>query len=392
MLRIDQESHYVRRATVTLLSVACFGGFFTPLESQAIDYQVYVGTYTHGESQGIYTFEFDSENGVVGKARLVAESENPSFLAIHPSGKVLYAVNETNEFEGAASGSISSYFIGNEGGLEFLNRRPSGGAAPCHLVLDATGTNLLVANYNGGNVASFRLNETGGIGERTTLIQHLGSSINRRRQNEAHAHSINLDGGNRHAVAADLGVDKLFVYPFDEVTGMLHLRDANSVSLPAGAGPRHFSFHPNGSLAFVNNELHSSLTSLRYSSEEGALTVIETASTLPGDYQGGNSTAETRVHPNGNFVYVSNRGHDSIAVFVVDQHSGRLRLVEIEPTQGRTPRNFCLSPEGDYLFAANQGSDSVVIFNVNADSGRLEGAGVSVDVPNPVCVRFLRLN
>ena len=392
MLCIKNTYPLVERILARLLLVACWGLLGGNFEIRAVDYQVFVGSYTDGASRGIYSFKFNSTTGIAGSPRLVAESENPSFLAIHGSGKFLYAVNETNEYENKASGAVSAYRIHEDGSLKLLNRVASGGAAPCHLVVDSAGKTLLLANYNGGNVAAFRLGEDGSIGERSILIQHLGSSINRRRQNEPHAHSINLDSGNRFAVAADLGVDKLFVYPFDEESGELQLAEANSLSLPAGAGPRHFAFHPQGELAFVNNELHSSLSSLRYKPLEGRLEMIESVSTLPRDFGGGNSTAETQVHPNGKSVYVSNRGHNSIAVFSVNQRSGQLRLLEHESTQGKTPRNFCLSPEGDFLLAANQGSDSIVIFRVDSNSGRLESTGESLNVPKPVCIRFLRLN
>lgn len=366
-------------------------GAVLSISVSAVDYEVYVGSYTDRSSKGIYAFKFDDTSGVVGPVRLVARTENPSFVAVHGNGRFLYAVNEVNEFEGQASGAVSAFQIGDDGQLTFINQLATGGAAPCHLGVDRTGENLLVANYNGGNVSVFRLGQDGALTRRSDLVQHFGSSVNRRRQTSPHAHSINLDLNNRFAAAADLGVDKVFVYPLDTDSGRFDLSAATSVSLSPGAGPRHFAFHPNGTLAFVNNELHSSLTSLRYDSGTGQLSVIDTRSTLVEGFSGGNSTAETQVHPNGHFVYVSNRGHNSIAVFRVSQKTGRLERVEIESTRGKTPRNFSLGPRGKFLFAANQGSDTIVLFHVNDKTGELSPAGVTVNVPTPVCVKFKRL-
>ena len=359
-----------------------------PLQATPKDLLVYIGTYTQGDSEGIYTFRFDAETGRPGPVRLAAESLNPSFLALHPSGRVAYAVNEVSAFEGQASGAVSAYQIQDNGDLTFLNQLASGGGAPCHLVVDQTGKYLLVANYLGGNVGVFSLADDGRLAARTDLVQHIGSSVNRRRQNGPHAHSVNLDANNRFAAAADLGVDKVFVYPLDRDRGRLDASRARSVSLRAGAGPRHFAFHPNGQLAFVNSELHSELTSLRFDAATGDLTVLDSLSTLPPSAPG-NSTAETQVHPNGRFVYVSNRGHNSIAVFAVDPSSGKLRLVEHESTGGKVPRNFSLDPSGRFLLAANQQSDSVVFFKVNSRSGALTPTGVTITVPTPVCVKFL---
>jgi 6-phosphogluconolactonase len=366
-------------------------GLVCILSASAVDYQVYVGTYTDGSSQGIYSFEFDDSSGEAGPVRLVARTDNPSFVALHGNGRFLYAVNEVNEFEGQSSGAVSAFKIGKNGGLSLINQLATGGAAPCHLVVDSTGKNLLVANYNGGNISVFRLGQDGSLEKRSELLQHLGSSVSRQRQTAPHAHSINLDLNNRFAAAADLGVDKVFLYPLDTDSGRLNLAAANSVSLPPGSGPRHFAFHRNGALAFVNNEMLSSLTSLRYDPKLGRLSVLDTESTLPGDFLGRNSTAETQVHPNGKFVYVSNRGHDSIAIFRVDQKTGDLAKIANEPTEGRTPRNFGLDPRGKFLFAANQGSDTVVLFKVNARSGLLSATGLSPTVPTPVCVKFKRL-
>lgn len=372
--------------------VVCLGSaaFGDGLRVLAAEYRVFVGTYTGGESRGIYSFSLDASEEKIEAFRLAAEAKNPSFLAVHPNRRFLYAVREVNEFEGEASGAVGAYQIQPDGSLLFLNQAATGGGAPCHLVVEAAGNFLLVANYGGGSVSVFRIGSDGFIGERTEIVQHFGSSKHPRRQRRPHAHSVNLDGGNRYVAVADLGVDKVFVYPLDAATGRLRLAKAGAVSLPPGFGPRHFAFHPRGKLAFVNGELSSSLASLRWNSAEGILELLDAKSTLPADFAGGNSTAEVRCHPNGRFVYVSNRGHDSIAVFGVDAATGRLTPIEREPTQGRTPRHFGISPCGDYLLAANQKSNSVVVFRIDLETGKLEEAGLKVEAPTPVCIQFLR--
>ena len=376
-----------RFVLVVCLGLAAFGDGSSVL---AAEYRVFVGTYTGKESRGIYSFSFDASEEKAEAFRLAAKAENPSFLAIHPNRRFLYAVNEVNKFAGTASGAASAYQIQPDGSLLFLNQAATGGGAPCHLAVEANGNFLLVANYNGGSVSVLRLGEDGSIQERTELVQHLGRSKHPRRQRRPHAHSVNLDVGNRYVAAADLGVDKVFVYPLDAATGRLHLAKANAVSLPPGSGPRHFAFHPQGKWAFVNGELSSSLTSLRWNSAKGTLELLDTKSTLPADFAGGNSTAEVQCHPNGKFVYVSNRGHDSIAVFGADAATGRLTPIEREPTQGQTPRHFGISPCGDYLLAANQKSNSVVLFRIDSASGKLEATGLKVKAPTPVCVQFLQ--
>ncbi len=373
--------------------VVCLGAevFGDGLRVLAAEYRVFVGTYTGGESRGIYLFSLDTSEEKIEAFRLAAEAENPSFLAIHPNRRFLYAVREVSEFEGKASGAVGAYQIRSDGSLLLLNQAATGGGAPCHLFVEAAGSFLLVANYSGGSVSVFRIGGDGFIGERTEIVQHFGSSRHPRRQRRPHAHSVNLDVGNRYVAVADLGVDKVFVYPLDAAMGRLLLTKAGAVSLPPGFGPRHFAFHPLGELAFVNGELSSSLASLRWDLEEGNLELLDAKSTLPADFAGGNSTAEVRCHPNGRFVYVSNRGHDSIAVFGVDEATGRLTAIEREPTQGRTPRHFGISPCGGYLLAANQKSNSVVVFRIDLETGKLEAAGLKVEMPTPVCVQFLQM-
>jgi 6-phosphogluconolactonase len=350
---------------------------------------VYFGTYTGPKSKGIYLSRLDLTSGKLSAPIVAGEIAQPSFLALHPNRRFLYAVNETGEGR-RSTGQVTAFAIGTDGKLTLLNQQPSRGSGPCHLVVDRAGKNLLLANYGGGSVAAFPLGSDGRLGASTGFIQHSGSSVNPERQKGPHAHSINLDAANRFAVAADLGLDKVLVYRFDAAKGTLTPNEPPSTSVKAGSGPRHFAFHPNGHNAYVINEIASTVTAFQYNAGQGVLKEVQTLSTLPKDYKGDSSTAEVQVHPSGKFLYGSNRGHDSIAVFAIEAN-GTLRYLENTPTGGRTPRNFGISPDGNYLLAANQDSDNVVVFRIDSKSGRLTSTGNTVAVPSPVCVKFLPL-
>jgi 6-phosphogluconolactonase len=354
---------------------------------------VYVGTYTNGKSEGIYLLEMNLATGELTPRGVAAKVKNPSFLAIHPNRRFLYAVNEIADFEGKPAGGVAAFAIDAKTGmLTLLNQQPSGGPGPCHVVVDPSGKNVLVANYGGGSVASLPIDEEGRLEPAASVIQHQGASVNPSRQKEPHAHSINLDAKGRFAFAADLGVDKIFVYKFDAEKGTLTPNDPPSAGVEPGSGPRHFAFHPQGKYAYVINEMSLTVTAFKYDAERGVLSAIQTISTLPPNTKGqGLSTAEVVVHPSGKFLYGSNRGHDTIAVFSIDESTGKLTRVENEPTQGRTPRNFAVDPTGKWLLAENQGSDTIVVFRVNPQTGELDATGARVEVPSPVCVRFLRV-
>jgi 6-phosphogluconolactonase len=385
---------------ILLILLVCLMGSMLPSAAQTGSSNrskdtvlVYVGTYTSGKSEGIYLYHLDLASGTLSPQGLAAEAVNPSFLAIHPKGNLLYAVNEIGNFQGERSGGVSAYSLDlKTGGLTLLNQQPSGGGAPCHLVVDKTGQHVLLANYSGGNVASLPIGKNGSLGEATSLIQHEGSSVNPNRQKGPHAHSINLDPGNRFAVAADLGVDKLFLYQFHPKSGALQPNDPPYAEVNPGAGPRHFAFHPKGRHAYVINELQCTVTAFSFDHKKGELREIQTLSTLPEDevMQSGYSTAEVQVHPSGKFLFGSNRGHDSIVVYSIDAKTGLLTHVQNQGTGGRTPRNFGIDPTGRYLLAANQNSDSIVVFQIDSKSGRLSQIGDPVEAPSPVCVKFLR--
>ena len=351
-------------------------------------YIAYVGTYTGPHSRGIYAFRFDASTGELTPLGLMAESTNPSFLALHPNGRFLYAANETANYEGQKSGGVSALTIDRQTGkLAFLNEVPSGGQGPCSVTLDKTGQYVLVANYDGGSVAVFPVGQDGRLGAASALVQHTGHGVNPQRQEGPHAHAIELSPDNRFAIAADLGLDELLVYRFDPSRGTLTPNNPPFAKVEPGAGPRHLAFHPNGKLLYVINEMQSSVTAFSY--DAGVLHNLGTVSTLPKDFKGNNDTAEIAVHPTGRFLYGSNRGHDSIAVFSIDPAARTLTPVEYASTRGKTPRNFAIDPTGSYLLAANQDSNNVVAFRIDASTGRLTPTGQVLEFPSPVCITFV---
>ncbi len=338
---------------------------------------VYFGTYTDAKSKGIYVSSL-STIGRLSAPELAAETSNPSFLAVHPSGRFLYAVNENEE------GSASAFAI-DEGThrLQLLSQTSSKGAGPCYLSLDRTARHLFVANYGGGSVTVVPVSADGSIGSASAFVKHPGAS--------ARAHSIDVDAANRFVIAADLGLDKVFVYPFDEHRGTLG-DDPAFLSLDTGAGPRHVALHPGGRFAYVLNELSMTISAARYDPERGLLTAARTVSSLPEGVgvEKEFSGAEVLVHPGGRSLYASNRGHDTIAVFAIDETDGALRLVEHVSTGGRTPRGFGIDPSGQFLLAANQDSDTIVVFRIDPSTGRLTSTGQSIEVGSPVAVAFVK--
>ena len=358
------------------------------------EFLVYYGCYTNAKSgsKGIYVSKFNSGSGELSDPQLAVETGSPSFLAIHPSKKYLYAVGEMGT-PGQKGGGVSAFNISlPDGKLSPINQVSSVGAGPCHISVDKTGKMAMVANYGGGSVASYSIQENGGLSEAKTFVQHEGSGANPKRQAGPHAHSLNVSPDNRFGFACDLGLDKVFIYKLDPATGKLTAHGHGTV--PPGSGPRHFAFHPSGKYAFVNNEMLMTVTSFAYDAEQGALTEIATVSTLPEADRGktGLSTAETVAHPNGKFVYVSNRTHDTIAVFTCDQATGRLTLIQNASAEGKIPRNFNLDPSGKWMIVVHQDSNTAALFKVDQDTGKLAFTGKKVNVGGSVCVRFLGLD
>ncbi len=355
----------------------------------ARELQVFVGTYSRNGSEGIYTMRMDADTGSLTAPELAAKADNPSFLALHPSGRFLYAVSETGRYQGQPSGAVAAFAVDPATSrLTELNRQPTGGAAPCHLAVDATGRALVIANYADGTVASFPIAGDGTLGALVSKIPHAGTGPNAQRQKGPHAHGVTFDASNRYAFIPDLGIDRIMIYKLDAPTAKLTPHDPAFAALPPGAGPRHFAFHPSKALAWSINELDSTVTTFAWDARSGTLERRESVSTLPPGGTNRSTTAEIAVHPSGRFLYGSNRGHDSIAVFAIDGATGRLSPVQHQATGGRTPRSFALDSSGRFLLAANQDSGNIVVFRVDPDTGRLAPAGHEARVALPVCVLF----
>jgi 6-phosphogluconolactonase len=353
---------------------------------------VYIGTYTKAEpreTNGIYIYHLEHATGALHPAGAVSGLVNPSFLALDPHQRYLYAVEEVVEHAGQPGGLISALAIDRRtGALEPINQQRTHGADPCYVSVDHTGRWVFVANYTGGSVCVLPIEQDGALGEATTVIQHSGSSVNPGRQEGPHAHSIQPDPANRFVLAADLGLDQILVYNLDQAHGTLALNRAPAPLHP-GAGPRHLAFHPNGAVLYCMNELDSTITVFAYDAAQGTLSELQTIGTLPEHFTTSNSGADIHVDPAGRYLYSSNRGHDSIAVFAIDGASGLLRSAGHAPTGGRTPRNFAIDPSGTFLLAANQASDTIVTFRIDRTTGGLKRTDHEITVPRPVCVRFV---
>ena len=349
---------------------------------------VYVGG-KKGKDGAIHRLDLDMATGKLTRVGETAGLKNPSFLAIHPSGKFLFAVNEA---WGKGGGTVGAFAIGpKDGDLSLLNQQSSGGAGPCHLVVDKVGKNVLAANYGGGSVCVLPVGDDGRLAKATAFIQHEGSSVDPKRQKGPHAHSINLDAANRFAFVCDLGLDKVMVYRFDAAKGTLTPNDPAFAKVAPGSGPRHFAFHPNGRLAYVINEMKSTVTVLSYDPDKGVLSELTTLSTLPKGFEGESYTAEVTVHPSGKFLYGSNRGHNSLAIFALDASMGKIRFVGTESVQGDWPRHFGIDPTGTWLIAANRRTNGLVVFRIDPATGALKPTGHKLAVPAPTCVKFLPL-
>jgi len=361
-------------------------------QGQPQEYLVYLGTYTRpAASKGIYAYRFQPATGKLTPIGLAGETQNPSFLVPHPNGRFLYAANEREEGDGqGTNNSVSAFAIDQRTGkLTFLNKVSARGGMPCHVTIDKTGKFLLVANYGTGSVATFPIQQDGRLGQAAGFVQHTGSSVDPNRQKGPHAHFISPSPDNRFALTADLGLDQVIEYRFDASKGTLTDGPA-AAKLRPGSGPRHLAFHPTAKYVYVNGEMSSTLSTFSYDAQTGAMKELQTVSTLPSGFSGTSSTAEVQVDRTGRFVYVSNRGHDSIAIFAIDPAKGTVTPTGHASTNGKTPRYFTLDPSGNYLLAANQNSSSVTVFRVDAKTGGLTPTQTTLsDVPDPVCIVFV---
>jgi 6-phosphogluconolactonase len=386
---------------VPSIRVVCLAAAFLPAAAVAEEVPVWFGTYTRANngSEGIYVSRFDTVRGTLSQPMLAAAAKNPSFLALHPQLPMLYAVAEVAGAEGKPEGGVAAFAIDVETGKLTANgEQSSGGGGPCHVTVEPGGKAVLAANYGGGSLICLGLTTDGALEPVATgtpggFIQHAYDragtpGINQRRQEKPHAHSVDVAPDGRHAFCCDLGLDEVLVYRLDAERATLAPHGKAPVAV--GAGPRHFALHPGGTFAWCVNELALTVTGFAYDAAAGTLTEIQTLSTIPADVtdRTGFSCAEIAVHPTGKFLYASNRGHDSIAIYSIDQVAGKLSFVGIEPTRAKTPRHFAIAPGGRHLLAAGQDSGTVTVFAIDQATGKLTFTGDSVAVPAPVCVLF----
>ncbi|HET7322866.1 MAG TPA: lactonase family protein [Halococcus sp.] len=343
--------------------------------------QAYIGTYTDGTSEGLYTYDVTVQNEELAMQRRAVTplEDNPSFLAVHPSDEYLYAIHEVED------GGVTAFRREDDGSLNCLNRVPSGAGGPCHCSVHPSGEYLFVAHYAGGAVSALPIGSDGSLSRPSDIVHHEGSGVHPERQTHAHPHSITPGPNGHYLYVPDLGTDDIVSYEFDNGT----LIPAETTSVSAGAGPRHLDFHPNERVAYVINELDSTVAVFGWSPETGTLDELAALSTLPTEYQGSNTAADIHVHPSGNWVYGSNRGHDSIITFRVDEDGRDLTAIDHQSTDGEGPRNFALDTSGQVLFAENQYSDTIVAFRIDDETGMLESTGLTVQVPSPVCLYCL---
>lgn len=366
----------------TILIALCAVALAAPLAS-AESWRVYVGTYTSGESKGVYQLDFNGETGAAALKGLAVETKNPSYLALHPTEPVLYACSELENGAGVAAYAIDE----TTGLLTLLNGQPAGGSA-CHVSVTRDGKYAAVANYGAGSCSVYPVGMAGSLGPAIASFQHEGSGVNPKRQTGPHAHSTNFDPSGRFLIVPDLGIDKLMVY---RISGnSVAPNDPPFATVAPGSGPRHFAFHPAKPWAYVVNEMGNTVTAFAWDGKKGTLEAMQSIGTLPEDFTGESTTAHIEVHPSGKFLYASNRGHDSVSVFAIDQATGMLTAKGQTRTGGKTPRNFTQDPSGHFLLAANQNSNDIFVFSIDQETGALTPTGTRVEVPSPVCLVFAK--
>jgi 6-phosphogluconolactonase len=356
---------------------------------------VYVGTYTQTGAglperpEGLFVFKLNPSDGSLEPVQAVAGISNPTFLALTPDNRYLYAVKERDEIKGQAGGEICAFSVDPASGrLALINSQPTLAGLPCHVTIDPVNRYVWVASYAGGRAVIFPILQDGSLGAAAAVIQHAGHGSNPQRQEKPHVHSVTLDPQNQFALAADLGVDKIFVYRTQDVyrkSAGVPLFEVNS---EPGGGPRHLTFHPDARFVYALKELTATVACYTFDLQTGALDLVQNLPTLPADFHGPNLCADLHVTPNGKFLYVSNRGHDCIARLAIDPLTGRLALLGYTPTLGKTPRNFAITPDGGLLLAANQESDSIVAFRIDSATGDLTPTGAVTRVPAPACIKL----
>lgn len=378
------------KLTLPLLAISILASLLCQFSQAADATRVYIGAYTQDGGRGINQASFDPNTGELKLLGLAGEAKNPSFLALPANDEFLYSVNEIGDYNASRGGTLSAFAVDAESGqLSLLNNESTAGTGPCFVSLDNEGKHALVANYGNGSVAVLPIDAAGKLQPASAVIQQEGTGPNAARQTGPHAHSIKLDAANRFALACDLGADKVFVYRFDPTKGTLTPNETPWFQTAPGAGPRHLAFHPNGKWVYIVNELDCTLVAAAYDAERGVLKALQTETTLPAGGVEGNTCAEVVVHPTGKFVYASNRGHDSIAMFAIDEATGKLTPLGQHPAGGKTPRNFNIDPSGKFLLAALQGSNRVVVHTIDQATGKLTQTDHAIETPMPVCIKFV---
>ena len=377
-----------RFLTITLLTL-----FMQPeLQAQKTKEIVYVGTYSLRGSQGIYVFQLDRAKGKLNPVQIINTPLSPTFLAIHPSGKFLYSVNRGPIDEMKNSGSVSAFSIDPKTGkLTLLNQRPSYGTDPCHISIDKTGKWAFISNYTEGNFVVLPIFDDGLLGSSSDSRKHMGSSVNPDRQQKPFVHSALVSPDNKFVLVSDLGTDKIVSYKLDVANGRIENAKKPFVDMTPGSGPRHFDFHPNGNIVYSAEELTSTVGVLSYDKTNGSLTMqMDTIPSLPINFKGKNTAADIHVHPGGKYLYMSNRGANSLAIYSIDK-TGMINLIGQQDTKGKTPRNFMIDLKGEFILVANQDTDNIVTFKVDPKTGLLRYAGTQTKVPSPVCLKQLVL-
>lgn len=363
--------------------------FSSPQFAQAKDPMVFISAFAGGDQGAIHSFDFDLSTGSLKPLHRTTTVQNPFFLALSPDKKFLYSIHAL-KFGSKEAEEIAAFkLLGTDGKLELLNKQSARGSAACYLHVDNPGKTVVVANYSSGSVASLPVKEDGSLGEAASFFQHAGSSVNPARQKEPHAHCIVVSPDNKYAFAADLGLDQVLCYKLDSKQGKITANDPPFARTPAGAGPRHLTFHPNGKKVYVINELLNSVTLFDYDSTKGSLREEQTISTLPGDFKGTSYCADLKITPDGKYLYGTNRGHDSIACYSIGA-DGKLTLVNIEPSLGKGPQNLAITSNGEWLLCANMPGKNVAIFRIDPKTGKIKPVGEPASMPSPSCIMLVQ--
>ena len=378
---------------IILITALIVSGFSIMEKDSTIKEYIYVGTYNEDGKPGIFVYEFDRKKGSMSLVQEIGGMGSPSYLEIHPSGKYLYSVNRSSVTPDNKWGSVSSYKIDPENGtISHLNDQPSQGSESCHISIDSKGRLVFVSNYSTGNLSVFPVLENGSLDTFSDVEQHYGSSINQQRQKGPHVHQSIVSPDDNFLYVSDLGIDLVKAYSIDynknSVTGI----PGSDGVVEKGSGPRHSTIQKNQKFAYVINELASTVTVFKIKAGDGQLMPIQTLSTIPEDYKEVNYCADIHIDPSGEFLYGSNRGHNSLAIFKIGQDNGKLEATGFQSTSGEWPRNFLIDPKGEFVFVANQNSDNIVIFKRNSKSGELSKVEKEIIVPKPVCLKILQMD